>query len=178
MNELLVDLIAAARKRGLMGVGVVRLYEGGKISAGCLNPQGEVSHPCSKTTHTSAEAALNDLAEVMGVPVMRPEPPPVPACDVCQREIDPGTGQTTADTQLCEVCAQKARMRDPAYTPTIDESLADPESFVIGMTETTFSNSLTPEECAEIDAEQAADYQEEAMRHADEQRRRELGGEG
>lgn len=29
----------------------------------------------------------------------------------------------------------RARMRDPGYTPTVDEALADPEGFVAGMTE-------------------------------------------
>lgn len=29
----------------------------------------------------------------------------------------------------------RGRMADPAYTPTIEEALADPEGFVLGMTE-------------------------------------------
>lgn len=40
-----------------------------------------------------------------------PIPTPPMRCDVCKKHVKEGTGQVTADTILCEACAQKAAKR-------------------------------------------------------------------
>ena len=137
-SETIQEMVREAKRRGLMGIAVID--QGGKrgLVAGCINRDASFCDPRNWDTHPSVEAALCDLAERMGVKIARPEPEvaELPNCETCGCVVDPFTGQVTVEGQLCETCARKARMRDPNYTPTIAEAVADPAGFVEGMTET------------------------------------------
>lgn len=51
----------------------------------------------------------------------------VQACDICDELIPSGTGQTTADTRLCDSCIDKAN-RDQSVTVIMDTILNPTES--------------------------------------------------
>lgn len=49
-----------------------------------------------------------------------------PTCDVCSARVDPGTGQTIADTIICEDCCKKQ------LTFTVHAEILPGESFQAG----------------------------------------------